>query len=105
MNNCKSLVCCFCDSYLFEEDDAAIEYKNVYILEVGRGWESIFWYDKENRVRCTMCDAVIGNYFKNVRDHVIVWCVRIENEEADEFENIHAVQFLERFIEVCTKCV
>lgn len=103
MNNCKTVVCCFCNSDLFDETEAAIEYKNVYILEDLRLVE--FWYDRENRVRCTMCDAVIGNYLKNVRDHVIVWCVKIENEEPNEFENIHAVQFLDRFSEVCKKCV
>lgn len=99
MINSRTVLCCFCHSDLFDEYEAAIEYKNVFILKDQQFSE--FWLDKDRRVRCGGCDAVIGNHLNNSSNYMVVWCGKIENEEANEFENIHAVQFLERFGEVC----
>lgn len=98
MINSRTIVCCFCNYDLFDEYEAAIEYKNAFIVQDLQFSE--FWFDVHNRVRCANCDAVIGNHLKSDPNYMIVWCVKVENEEPNEFENIHAVQFLERFAEV-----
>lgn len=99
MFHSRSVLCCFCGCELFDELDAAVEYKHVYIVQDLQFSE--FWFDGDCRVRCGNCDSVIGTHITNIPNFMIVWCVRLEDEYPSEFENIHAVQFLERFAEVC----
>lgn len=101
----KTISCCFCGFDLLDEDETAVKYRNVYICDFSL---SQFWIDRDNKIRCCHCDAIIG---KRLIDHpslMILWRLNVEKDDEDsnedndlnDIEIKHAALFLERFAQV-----
>lgn len=97
----KVILCAYCSAVLFDENDASIEYKNVYIHD-SRYLYDAYWFDIHNQVRCRSCDGVLGEQLclNNDLFYFIIWCGKIENEILEEDEMRLATQFLKCFAQV-----
>lgn len=103
----KTISCCFCSSYLFDENETAIVFKNIYVRDLSFPQ---FWIDRDNKIRCCQCDAIIGKRLLSNPNFMIIWRISVEKEEDDdskedeeinEIETARGVLFLERFAQVC----
>lgn len=97
----KIIVCAYCSAVLFEETDAIIEYKNVYIHD-SRYLYDAYWFDIHNKVRCRSCDGVLGEQLRMNNDqfYFIIRRGKIENEILKEDEMELAALFLKCFAQV-----
>lgn len=107
----KTISCRFCCFDLFDEYEATIEFKNVFVCDQKL---SQFWADGDNKIRCCHCDAVIGKRLTNIPEFVVIWQVKAVTEDKDndstDYEVISniiqrrfAAIFLERFAQVCLR--
>lgn len=97
----RVVVCAYCSSELFDEDEALIECMKVYIHNSTSEYH-MYWIDAINRVRCKSCDTVIGEQIRIGNDsfYALVWGCRVESEETNENEMQYASYFLTCFAQV-----
>lgn len=102
----KTISCCFCGFDLLDENETVAEYKHVYLCKFTLFQ---FWVDRDNKIRCCHCDAIIGKRLEENPNFMILWRLQIENDDANEEEEEDLtddteiqfrVLFLECFAEV-----